>query len=142
MQKFNMLYYVGKYLQSSEEIHDLINQNLHVSEENLKIALEKYDVSIDFNACRKKSLYEVVEIIVSAFIKQKANNSYVQYFLDLVLERHIKAQSSIADFIDYWERTGYKKSIPSPEGNNAIKIMTIHKSKGLRISSCDLSFCR
>ncbi|WP_339836851.1 UvrD-helicase domain-containing protein [uncultured Flavobacterium sp.] len=129
--KFNMLYYVGKYLQSSEEIHDLINQNLHVSEENLKIALQKYDVSIDFNACRKKSLYEVVEIIVSAFIKQKANNSYVQYFLDLVLERHIKAQSSIADFIDYWQRTGYKKSIPSPDGNNAIKIMTIHKSKGL-----------
>jgi ATP-dependent exoDNAse (exonuclease V) beta subunit len=129
--KFNMLYYVGKYLQSSEEIHDIINQNLHNSEENLKIALEKYDVMIDFNACRKKSLYEVVEIIVSVFIKQKANNSYVQYFLDLVLERDIKAQSSIADFIDYWERTGYKKSIPSPEGNNAIKIMTIHKSKGL-----------
>ncbi len=129
--KFNMLYYVGKYLQSTEEIHDIINQNLHTSEENLKIALEKYDVMIDFNACRKKSLYEVVEIIVSAFIKQKANNSYVQYFLDLVLERDIKAQSSIADFIDYWERTGYKKSIPSPEGNNAIKIMTIHKSKGL-----------
>ncbi|WP_438966187.1 UvrD-helicase domain-containing protein [Flavobacterium sp.] len=129
--KFNMLYYVGKYLQSDEEIHDIINQNLHISEENLKIALEKYEVIIDFNACRKKSLYEVVEIIVSVFIKQKANNSYVQYFLDLVLERDIKAQSSIADFIDYWERTGYKKSIPSPEGNNAIKIMTIHKSKGL-----------
>jgi len=129
--KFNMLYYVGKYLQSSEEIHDLINQNLHISEEKLKEALEKYDVTLDFNACRKKSLYEVVEIIVSAFIKQKANNSYVQYFLDLVLERDIKAQSSIADFIDYWGRTGYKKSIPSPEGNNAIKIMTIHKSKGL-----------
>jgi len=129
--KFNMLYYVGKYLQSKEEIHDIINQNLHISEEKLKESLEKYAVFIDFNACRKKSLYEVVEIIVSAFIKQKANNSYVQYFLDLVLERHIKAQSSIADFIDYWERTGYKKSIPSPEGNNAIKIMTIHKSKGL-----------
>jgi hypothetical protein len=102
--KFNMLYYVGKYLQSSEDIHGLINQNLHVSEENLKLALEKYDVAIDFSACRKKSLYEVVEIIVSAFVKNKANNSYVQYFLDLVLERHIKAQSSIADFIDYWER--------------------------------------
>jgi ATP-dependent exoDNAse (exonuclease V) beta subunit len=129
--KFNMLYYVGKYLQSDGEIHDIINQNLHISEEKLKEALEKFDVMIDFNACRKKSLYEVVEIIVSAFIKQKANNSYVQYFLDLVLERDIKAQSSIADFIDYWERTGYKKSIPSPEGNNAIKIMTIHKSKGL-----------
>lgn len=129
--KFNMLYYIGKYLQSNEEIHDIIYQNLHISEEILQLKLEKYDIKIGFNACRKKSLYEVVEIIVSAFIKQKANNSYVQYFLDLVLERDIKAQSSIADFIDYWERTGYKKSIPSPEGNNAVKIMTIHKSKGL-----------
>lgn len=129
--KFNLLYYVGKYLQTSQAIHEIIQQNLYVSEEELKQSLEKYDVLINFTTCRKKSLYEVVEIIVSAFIKQKANNSYVQYFLDLVLERHIKAQASIADFIDYWERTGYKKSIPSPEGNNAIKIMTIHKSKGL-----------
>lgn len=129
--KFNLLYYVGKYLQNKEAIHEIIQQNLHISEEQLKKSLEKYNVIIDFKVCRKKSLYEVVEIIVSAFIKQKANNSYVQYFLDLVLERHIKAQSSIADFIDYWERTGYKKSIPSPEGNNAIRIMTIHKSKGL-----------
>lgn len=129
--KFNMLYYVANQEDDKKKVHDIINQNLHTKEEELKIALEKHDVLIDFNACRKKSLYEVVEIIVSAFIKQKANNSYVQYFLDLVLERHIKAQSSIADFIDYWERTGYKKSIPSPDGNNAIKIMTIHKSKGL-----------
>ncbi len=133
--KFNLLYYVGKNLQKNlqnkQEIHDIISQSLHDTEEKLKKTLEKFDVLIDFNACRKKALYEVVEIIVSAFIKQKANNSYVQYFLDLVLERHIKAQSSIADFIYYWEQTGYKKSIPSPEGNNAIKIMTIHKSKGL-----------
>ena len=129
--KFNMLYYVANQEEDKKQVHDIITENLHVSEEKLKIALEKYDVQIDFNACRKKSLYEVVEIIVSAFIKQKANNSYVQYFLDLVLERHIKAQSSIADFIDYWQRIGYKKSIPSPDGNNAIKIMTIHKSKGL-----------
>jgi ATP-dependent exoDNAse (exonuclease V) beta subunit len=128
--KFNMLYYVVNQ-DDKKQVHDSINENLHTKEEELKSSLEKFNVHIDFNACRKKSLYEVVEIIVSAFIKQKANNSYVQYFLDLVLERHIKAQSSIADFIEYWERIGYKKSIPSPDGNNAIKIMTIHKSKGL-----------
>lgn len=129
--KFNVLYFIGKYLQSNESIHTIINDNLHNNEKSFRKAIEKYNVFIDFDACRKKSLYETVEIIVSTFIKQKANNSYVQYFLDLVLERHIKAQASVSDFIEYWERTGYQKSIPSPEGNNAIKIMTIHKSKGL-----------
>jgi hypothetical protein len=35
-------------LQSSEDIHGLINQNLHVSEENLKLALENMMLHIDF----------------------------------------------------------------------------------------------
>ncbi|HBK84246.1 MAG TPA: hypothetical protein DDZ41_11755 [Flavobacterium sp.] len=129
--KMHLLYYVGRYIEQFTPVHDLIAQNLNITEEELEQSLEKMGVYIRFNACRKKSLYEVVELIVEGFIKEKANNSYVQYFLDLVLERHIKAQASIADFIDYWDRIGYQKSIPSPEGNNAIKIMTIHKSKGL-----------
>ena len=129
--KVHLLYYVARHVHGSSSVHDLIAQNLNATEQELEQSLEKNGVSIRFNACRKKSLYEVVELIVSAFIKEKANNSYVQYFLDLVLERHVKAQSTLADFIDYWSRIGYKKSIPSPDGNNAIKIMTIHKSKGL-----------
>ncbi|RZJ63863.1 MAG: ATP-dependent helicase, partial [Flavobacterium sp.] len=54
-----------------------------------------------------------------------------QYFLDLVLERDVRVQSGIADFLDYWDTNGSKFSIPSPEGNDAVRIMTIHKSKGL-----------
>lgn len=55
----------------------------------------------------------------------------MQYFLDLVLERDAKNKSSVADFLEYWDKIGFEKSIPSPEGTNAIRIMTIHKSKGL-----------
>ncbi|TAF60219.1 MAG: ATP-dependent helicase, partial [Flavobacterium sp.] len=57
--------------------------------------------------------------------------SYVQYFLDIVLERDIRNQAGIADFLLFWEKNGSKFSIPSPEGSNAVRIMTIHKSKGL-----------
>ena len=49
----------------------------------------------------------------------------------MVLEKDVKVQSSIADFLEYWDKIGYQKSIPSPEGTNAVRIMTIHKSKGL-----------
>jgi len=64
-------------------------------------------------------------------LNDKVNTSYLQYFLDLVLEKDVKVQSSIADFLEYWDKIGYQKSIPSPEGTNAVRIMTIHKSKGL-----------
>jgi ATP-dependent exoDNAse (exonuclease V) beta subunit len=76
-------------------------------------------------------LYEAVEILIATFLNDKVNTSYLQYFLDLVLEKDVKVQSSIADFLEYWDKIGFKKSIPSPEGTNAVRIMTIHKSKGL-----------
>jgi ATP-dependent exoDNAse (exonuclease V) beta subunit len=33
--------------------------------------------------------------------------------------------------LNFWGKNAEKFSIPSPEGNNAVRIMTIHKSKGL-----------
>jgi ATP-dependent exoDNAse (exonuclease V) beta subunit len=84
-----------------------------------------------FENIRKKSLYEATEIIISKIIPITKRNAYVQYFLDIVLERDVKNQYGMADFLYYWDKNGEKLSIPSPEGNNAIRIMTIHKSKGL-----------
>ena len=55
----------------------------------------------------------------------------MQYFLDLVLERTVKNQSTIADFLNYWEQNYHKLSIPAPENENAVRLMTVHKSKGL-----------
>jgi ATP-dependent exoDNAse (exonuclease V) beta subunit len=77
-------------------------------------------------------LYEAVEIIVSKFLDPALRaSSYVQYFLDIVLERDIRNQAGVADFLDFWDKSAEKFSIPSPEGTNAVRIMTIHKSKGL-----------
>jgi ATP-dependent exoDNAse (exonuclease V) beta subunit len=76
-------------------------------------------------------LYEATEIIISKVILVAKRNAYIQYFLDIVLERDIKNQAGISDFLNYWDKNGEKLSIPSPEGNDAVRIMTIHKSKGL-----------
>lgn len=132
--KVYVLYYVAKKLQKAYSTHDFIALTKDLSEVELESFLKKLDISISFQNCRKKSLYEAVEIIVDIFIQEKSNTSYVQYFLDLVLERDSKLQSSIGDFLEYWEKTGFQKSIPSPEGNDAIRIMTIHKSKGLEFT--------
>lgn len=129
--KARFLYFIAVNKQHEIPVHDFILETKSLSEKDLELYLGKMGVQISFKDCRKKSLYEAVEIIIANFIKDKANISYVQYFLDLVLERDSKTQSSVADFLDFWDKTGFQKSIPSPEGNDAIRIMTIHKSKGL-----------
>lgn len=127
-----MLYYVASKQSDGYPIHDFIAEGLALYvESELENWLATKGVVISFNACRKKSLYEAVEDIVRAFLQDKSSMSYVLYFLDLVLERTIKSQYSIADFLYFWENNGQKFSIPTPEGVDAVRIMTIHKSKGL-----------
>ncbi|WP_286918037.1 UvrD-helicase domain-containing protein [Flavobacterium sp. UBA4197] len=130
--KAAFLYFVAQYRQTQLPVHDCIEKGMQQeTEEGLEQWLHELGIIISFKDCRKKSLYEAVEIIVAVFIKEKSTISYVQYFLDLVLERDVRTQSGIADFLEYWDKNGSKFSIPSPEGNDAVRIMTIHKSKGL-----------
>lgn len=129
--KIHWLYFVATTKVDKDKIHDFIVSAKDLSETDLQMYLALYNCEISFENCRKKSLYEAVENIVNVFLKEKTTISYVQYFLDLVLERNVKYQTSIADFLEYWKKSGFKQSIPSPEGEKAIRIMTIHKSKGL-----------
>jgi ATP-dependent exoDNAse (exonuclease V) beta subunit len=130
--KAYFLQYLAQNSQDQLPVHDFIAKGMELKEE---LAFEKWledsNIELSFQNIRKKSLYEAVETIISKFINPKISNAYVQYFLDIVLERDIRNQAGISDFLNYWDKNAEKFSIPSPEGNNAVRIMTIHKSKGL-----------
>jgi ATP-dependent exoDNAse (exonuclease V) beta subunit len=126
------LHYVGEHIQDKMPVHDFIAQGMALFQEtDFENWLMSFDISLSFQNIRKKSLYESVEVIISKFLNPKISNAYVQYFLDIVLERDIRNQAGISDFLNFWDKNADKFSIPSPEGNNAVRIMTIHKSKGL-----------
>jgi ATP-dependent exoDNAse (exonuclease V) beta subunit len=130
--KANVLYYLAKNIQRKLPIHDFMAQGMELKEEHsFSEWLQSFDLVIDFETIRQKSLYETTELLISTCIAPSKQNAYVQFFLDTVLERDIKNQSGIAAFLHYWEINADKLSIPAPEENDAIKIMTIHKSKGL-----------
>ncbi len=130
--KAYFLEYLAKNSQNRLPIHDFIAQGIaFINESEFETWLESFDLGLSFQNIRKKSLYEAVEVIITKFLNPQNSNAYVQYFLDIVLERDIRNQAGIADFLEYWNKNGEKFSIPSPEGNNAVRIMTIHKSKGL-----------
>ncbi|TDO98451.1 UvrD-helicase domain-containing protein [Flavobacterium sp. 245] len=130
--KANFLHFLAENIDSQMEIHDFIAEGMSKKiETDFEKWLLSFDVSLSFEDVRKKSLYEAVEIIIAKFILPSEGNAYVQFFLDIVLERDVRNQAGIADFLNYWDKNAEKFSIPSPEGNNAVMVMTIHKSKGL-----------
>ena len=112
--------------------HDFVSSGLKLIKENeFEAWLMKFDVSIRFDDLRKKSLYESTEKIISLLISNQSSYSHLHYFLDVVLERDYHKQAGISDFLVFWEENSSKYSIPSPDGSNSVKILTIHKSKGL-----------
>lgn len=130
--KANFLYYLAANYQNQLPIHDFIAKGMELKEESaFQKWLTEIDIDFSFKNIRKKALYEATEIIISKIIPIEKRNAYVQYFLDLVLEHDLRKQAGISDFLSYWENNSEKLSIPSPEGNDAVRIMTIHKSKGL-----------
>ena len=130
--KANFLQYLAQNIQDQIPIHDFIAKGMSlIQETDFENWLTSFNVELSFQNIRKKSLYEAIEVIISKFLNPTISNAYVQYFLDIVLERDIRNQAGISDFINFWDKNAEKFSIPSPEGNNAVRIMTIHKSKGL-----------
>ncbi|MGL5979483.1 MAG: UvrD-helicase domain-containing protein [Phocaeicola sp.] len=91
---------------------------------------------------RLMPLYEVLEKMVHLFemdhIEQQ--DAYLCAFFDAVLEYQQKHSSEFMAFITAWEEKLCSKTIPSGEVEG-VRILSIHKSKGLEYHTVLLPFC-
>ena len=81
----------------------------------------------------RQSLYEITEGLFRLFADDFPENEqvFVQAFLDMVSEYTQKESADLNRFLKWWDETGCRKTIAIPDGQNAIRILTVHKSKGL-----------
>ena len=86
-------------------------------------------LNFNFNRLNKISIYEAIEYIIDEF--KIDGNSYIQFFLDFVLDYTCKFQTGLHEFVEYFEEKKEKLNIINPQGIDAVEILTIHKSKGL-----------
>ena len=99
------------------------------SEIKKQVTIEKFN--FDFNRLNRTSIYEAIEYIIDEFGIMNDGNSYVQFFLDFALDYSNKYQTGLNEFVEHFEEKKEKLNIISPQGINAVEIITIHKSKGL-----------
>ncbi|MBP9997670.1 MAG: UvrD-helicase domain-containing protein [Bacteroidales bacterium] len=56
---------------------------------------------------------------------------YILAFLDLIRDFVQRNGNSLDAFLKYWEEEGVRRNVSSPEGSDAVTVITIHKVKGL-----------
>jgi hypothetical protein len=56
---------------------------------------------------------------------------YVRRFLEVIHLAEENGYGSLSAFLEYWEEKSDQEKVPLPENIDAVRIMTIHKAKGL-----------
>jgi ATP-dependent helicase/nuclease subunit A len=101
---------------------------------------EGYECFLDL--LRQVPLFEATESIIKFFGlgEYSWNVAYLNNFQDHVLSFTGNKNSDMHSFLDWWKTTGVRKSVVLPGNQDAMRIMTIHKSKGLEFKVVILPF--
>lgn len=100
------------------------------------------ETKVALSSLSRESLYETAEGLLRLFgpLFKDDEQVYVQAFLDMIKEYAEKESADAARFLAWWDEKGYKKTIVTPDGQDAIRILTVHKSKGLGFKAVVLPF--
>lgn len=80
------------------------------------------------------SAYDTVQELFNRFDVEQRHTTdrvFIRRFLEIVHAADGKGMRSLSTFLEYWNEDGKDEKVPMPDNLNAIRIMTMHKSKGL-----------
>ncbi len=88
------------------------------------------------------SLYELAEQIFSILKlnEKKEEIPYLDKFMDVIYQYGQNYNNDIYSFLQWWEEKGVNEALSVSENQDAIRIYTIHKSKGLEFDAVIIPF--
>lgn len=138
LNNLTLLYYYHYLLSDQNEIN---NENLMSLENVQEVLIKKFSEKLP--ELKRLSLFELIENLIDIFSldSNTTNLPYLQAFQETVLEIQQEEPGSIHDFLEYWNEAGIKKTITISEEQDAQRIITIHKAKGLQYKAVIIPFC-
>jgi len=114
-----------------------------VSHENVFSSIFTNEENAVLKEVIHSSLYDMVEQIISLFGVGEWHNEavFIQAFQDVVFRYTTGKTADLNSFLTWWGKNGLKQCISTPDNQSAMRIMTVHKSKGLDFKVVILPFC-
>ena len=111
--------------------------------ENVFSTLFTFEENAVLNEVIHSSLYDMVERIVLLFGVGAWHNEavFIQAFQDVVFRYTTGKTADLNSFLTWWKKNGGKQCISTPDNQSAMRIMTVHKSKGLDFKVVIMPFC-
>jgi ATP-dependent exoDNAse (exonuclease V) beta subunit len=110
--------------------------------ENLKEKVKAFEEKE--NAFLQLPLMEMVEELIAELELQLEGleKAYISGFKEAIYDFTTNNRADLAGFLAWWDENKTKRTVKIPEGHNAMRILTIHKSKGLQFKVVLMPFLK
>ncbi|MEQ9440916.1 MAG: UvrD-helicase domain-containing protein [Cyclobacteriaceae bacterium] len=128
----------------SSELHRIFGGEASDAEESLILFFQQLptDFQTFYQYLNKLPMYELVENLIQIFdLGTYHEKAYIQAFQDVVLQYAKIEQGDLHTFLGWWTDQGKESSVQLSEEVNAMRVMTIHKAKGLQFKVVIVPFC-
>ncbi len=122
----NAVYQMLRFISDESGTHDFIAEKLNCFEDFL---LDKYGLNVE--TLQKMTPYDLLELVILKFDLANDSDTYIMQFLDEVFQVGLQQGFGIGNLLRHWKVNGHRLAVSAPENLDAIKVMTIHKAKGL-----------
>ncbi len=97
----------------------------------------------EVQALKHLSLFEMCEQLIFRYKLADWHGEavFLQAFQDVIFGYSKSKTADLNTFLTWWEKKGQRQTIAMPENEQAMRVMTIHKSKGLDFKVVIMPFC-
>ncbi|WP_306640567.1 UvrD-helicase domain-containing protein [Sanyastnella coralliicola] len=79
----------------------------------------------------EQPLYDLVAMLSDLLGVSSRFPAYAEKLMDMALQSQVDDAEGLQGFLERWDQKGKKRSISIPEDVDGVRVMTVHKSKGL-----------
>jgi ATP-dependent helicase/nuclease subunit A len=138
-EKVKLLLSAFKFLQNPEDAIAIAEFNYFINHREVSQFDQLGQPSLilqELASLSNKPVYELAEEIIIKLNLSHHPDIYLQRFLDICLSQGKQGREDLNAFLQWWDKMKARRqpselAIGLPTNNNAVRLMTIHKAKGL-----------
>lgn len=129
--RIKILYFLYEHFNITEDQHTFFYSLINTSLKNFSKTLERYKIFIDFEFLSQAGVYESCEYLIEQLNFSNKSDAYLFDFMNFVWQFEQQAITGKQLFIEAWQLKKDSLSLGANDSLDAVKLMSIHKSKGL-----------
>jgi len=110
---------------------ELISQINTMNQKEFQERLKMHGYDVDFHSIAKMTLIDASMALTVALQINKKHDLHLRFFLDALIDAQSEDVATISNFPQWWQEKGKKQFLSLSDSTDAVKVMSIHKSKGL-----------